>query len=197
MQSGLAPQPGVAVENWDISAAELPLRSQGSQSHTVLTSSEHRFREEELPQHLAVKISRDSFHAGETEGCWKPRCPLKGCPQDTITLVHLPWAPVKGEQLRGCQRHTGRNTLWLQGEGWRDDGYHCPSSSHPATRQAPSFLSSSPAQQNLNLHWPGTGHCLPTRGYDLCKPLCTQHTSTMVSSQNTWVYQTLGYTRKN
>ena len=55
-----------------------PLKSEGSELHTGLPSLEQQCCREEPPQHMAVKISRDSVCLGEMEDCWKPRSPLKG-----------------------------------------------------------------------------------------------------------------------
>lgn len=60
----------------DSSAAEIPQRSEGPQAHTGLPSPGLQSQDEEFPQNLAMKNSRNFIHQSEMEGCWKPRCPL-------------------------------------------------------------------------------------------------------------------------
>lgn len=81
-----------------------PLRNEGSQTHfgTIQPG---------IPEtpHLAVKISGDSGHQGEMEGCWKLKYYLKGPYTDLLAPRHSFQALVEGQQLRGAQRHGGRN----------------------------------------------------------------------------------------
>lgn len=51
------------------------------------------------PQHLAVKISRNSVHLGETEGCWQPKHPLKEPMHRLTHLQALAWPAVEKLQL--------------------------------------------------------------------------------------------------
>ena len=68
-QNKLAPHPHVAVEI----SCRCPLRSERSQPHNELPSLEHQCQKVASPQHLAMKVSKDSICQGETEGCWESR----------------------------------------------------------------------------------------------------------------------------
>lgn len=69
------------------------------------------------------------------EAAGNPDFFLKSSPTDSLTLKHLPWALLEGQQLRKCQRHT-RKDVWLQGEGWMDISrcLFVEPSSHAASR---------------------------------------------------------------
>lgn len=66
MQNGLIPNPQVVVDHWEgTSAAEVSLKSEGSQSHTGFPSPGVQYQKEESPQHLAIKIIKNFIHRGE------------------------------------------------------------------------------------------------------------------------------------
>ena len=50
----------VVIKNWEgyLSCGD-PVRSKGSQPHTRLPNREHKYQEEESPEHQVVKISVD------------------------------------------------------------------------------------------------------------------------------------------
>lgn len=53
------------------------MRREGSQPHTSLPSPEHQFQEEDFPQHLAVKISREPVQLRQ-RAAGSPGALLKG-----------------------------------------------------------------------------------------------------------------------
>lgn len=83
----------------DISATEDPLKSEKSQPHTELPSSEHRSWEKESPQYLAVKMNQDPNCADETKNCRKTRCPLKELKHRLSHSQVLTWVLMK--RLKG------------------------------------------------------------------------------------------------
>lgn len=63
----------------DILAEEVSPEEQSIPASQQVPNSKHQCQLEEYLQHLALKISTDSFHLSEKEGFWDPGILLKAC----------------------------------------------------------------------------------------------------------------------
>lgn len=140
-ENELTPHPRVVVEHWEgyLSCGGSSGGSRGPSPTPGPPSPGFQCWEEDSQQNLAMKISRNSGHSGETEGCWKPKHPFKGLCTDSLISRHLSWPLVEGLKLRTYQNIQEKIE---SGEGW-SDSHHCPfveSSFYAAYGRAPSFL---------------------------------------------------------
>lgn len=95
------------------------------------------------------------YHLCETEGCWKPSCPLRGLHTDLLTCRHSPWGLVMDSGL-GVSRDIQRENE-LSGFRVRAGSTDAivPVLSLPHSRQAGArfpVLNPLPIQPNQNLH---------------------------------------------
>lgn len=92
-----------------------PLKSEECQPYIKHPSPEHQCQEKKTPQHLSVKIYRDSVHSIEMEGSWNPRNSLKEATNRLTACRYSPWTLVVGQGFRRCQDTQGKTKLCVFG----------------------------------------------------------------------------------
>lgn len=129
----------------NISAAEFPLRTKGSQPHTGLLSPDHHCWKEEFSQHPDVKTSEDSIQVRRRPAVNSGillKDPCLAFLADRLTHPELQHWSSSSKINRDIQKK--KQIVLLKGKDWRDSsgqnrnvgGSHCSfteSSSHTAS----------------------------------------------------------------